>query len=181
MPKAVACGYSEGAGFSCSNGTLPFLSGLLRLVGDYSSTRRRRAVSPGPEGVHTRLAVSASDLRLSPVARSRCPRRGPTSKATPRRRRGGGDSSRRHRQGGVPVCLGTGLCHRSRPSAGHLQGQASALRRRRAPAEDSSRRRRRAGDGCDLWFQSPGQRQWHCWPRRDGTRTAARLRRRLLT
>ena len=49
LPKAVACGYSEGAGFACSNGTLPF-----SLAVPFCSTPGRpvdaasRGVSPAP-------------------------------------------------------------------------------------------------------------------------------------
>ncbi len=55
--KAVACGYSEGAGFVVL--TEPSLASAGRSaphLGD-PSTRRWRAVSPGPEGVHTRLPL----------------------------------------------------------------------------------------------------------------------------
>ena len=57
LPKAVACGYSEGAGFVVLTEPSPLVLGpsALRAVHD-SWTRRRRAVSQGPEGVHTRLA-----------------------------------------------------------------------------------------------------------------------------
>ena len=82
-----------------------------------------------------------------------------------------------------PLALGAAKSAVRGPSA---EAKKSARRRRRAPAEDSSRRPRRAlpraGDGCRrCGFSHRGsrerQRQWHT---RDGTRTAARLRRGLL-
>ena len=57
LPKAVACGYSEGAGFTRSNGTLPFSLAVPscstpgRPVDAASASR-----GPGPEDVRTRLS-----------------------------------------------------------------------------------------------------------------------------
>ena len=39
LPKAVACGYSEGAGFACSNGTLPLVPWPFCAL--WATTRRR--------------------------------------------------------------------------------------------------------------------------------------------
>ena len=58
LPKAVACGYFEGAGFTCSNGTLPLA--LCRPLAPHLGDpwmRRWRAVSRGPEAVRTRLPL----------------------------------------------------------------------------------------------------------------------------
>ena len=124
--------------------------------------RRWRAVSQGPEGVHTRLAVSASDLRLSPVALVGVPPATATAS-------GADDSSRRRRHGGVPVCLALGgaatpeLAVRGPPA----EAEKSARRRRRVLAEDSpdalgERSPAPATAGCRLVVSVTGQRQWHC-------------------
>ena len=68
LPEAVACGYSEGAGFACSNGTLPLALGpSAPHVGD-PWTRRWRGVSPGAEGVHTRLCLRSHTVHTQPGA-----------------------------------------------------------------------------------------------------------------
>ena len=91
----------------------------------------------------------------------------PSAEATPRRRRrGAGDSSRRRRQGAVPV--GTGGCLPSRPSTGHQQRPKKARgdgvgRRPTTPLDALGERSPApATAAAALWFQSQGQRQWHC-------------------
>ena len=57
LPKAVACGYYEGAGFVVLTEPFPFACpSALSAVHD-SSTRRWRGVSRGAEAVCTRLAL----------------------------------------------------------------------------------------------------------------------------
>ena len=125
--------------------------------------RRWRAVSQGPEGVHTRLAVSASDLRLSPVALVGVPPATATAS-------GADDSSRRRRHGGVPVCLALGgaatpeLAVRGPPA----EAEKSARRRRRVLAEDSpdalgERSPAPATAGCRLVGSvTEAEAKWHC-------------------
>ena len=160
LRKAVACGYSEGAGFVVLTEPPPL--GPLPLCALWATTRRRGV------GELCRRAprVSCALGWLCTLARATSHWQPPSAEATPRRRRGGGDSSRRHRQGGVPVCLALG-------------GAATpelAVPGPSAEAEKSARRRRRAAttplDGVGehspapataaaaLWFQSQGQRQW---------------------
>ena len=58
LPKAVACGYSEGAGFVVLTEPSPLALGPSAPCAVHdSSTRRWRGVSPGPEGVRTRLPL----------------------------------------------------------------------------------------------------------------------------
>ena len=75
LPKAVACGYSEGAGFTCSNGTLPLALGpsALGAVHD-SSTRRWRGVSHAP-GVCALGCVYGATPRLVAAPPQQRPRR----------------------------------------------------------------------------------------------------------
>ena len=86
LPKAVACGYSEGAGFTVSNRTLPlFYRALLRHTW---ATRRRGdgELCPRPRG----CAHSAVPLGSHSPGASRVPiSRGPSAL----RRGGGGHSS----------------------------------------------------------------------------------------
>ena len=145
--KAVACGYSEGAGFVvltepsfscrpfCSTHGRPVDAALTRCV----PRRRARAHSAVPLGSH------------SPGAS-----RVPFSRRPGQRRDdgvGGGHSSvARCATGAEPVHSAVSHTQLGPFTSHPHQQQRQARRRRRGPAEDSSRRRRRAlpraGDGC---------------------------------
>ena len=154
--KAVACGYSEGAGFTCSNGT-PLASAPRSSCGAASTSPTASAGFGQASTRASRVQVCAGSVHCHVKhsrGRARCD--GVEGATTPRRRRRGVSVAQRPREPGSwhsarPV-------HVPPPSA----AEAGARRRRRAPAEDSSRRRRRAppraGDGCCDWFQSQGQR-----------------------
>ena len=173
--KAVACGYSEGAGFAVLTEPSP-----LRFCSVRATTRRGGVGELSVQAPRpcARLAVSASDLRLSPVA-------GPTSRGTPRRRRGGDESSRRHRQGGVPVCLAL-LPLPGRPRAisrGRKMRAATASgagRRLLATASASASPRRQRLPPCGFSHRGRGNGTAVAHARRHKA-LQARLRRRLLT
>ena len=82
---------------------------------------------------------------------------------------GADDSSRRRRHGGVPVCLALGGAPLpSWPSAGHQQrpkkarGDGVERRPKTPPDALGERSPAPATAAAALWFQSQGQRQWHC-------------------
>ena len=143
LPKAVACGYSEGAGFAVLTEPSPCpVSPLLPVVHMHLSD----GVRGPPLGVYSGVpgAAGSSLWQCPPAERPSALRRGEAT--TSRRRRRAVSVAQRPREPGSwhsarPV-------HVPPPSA----AEAGARRRRRAPAEDSSRRRRRAlpraGDGC---------------------------------
>ena len=158
LPKAVACGYSEGAGFVCSNGTLPLAlcPPLAPHVGD-PSTRRWRAVSPGPRGcAHSGCAYSA-----------RC-RSGPHQQ----------EAERAATWGRRPLLDGVGeVCNGRRdralgcvglsplqlgPSRPPISNSRGTLRRRRAPPKTppdalGERSPAPATAAAALWFQPQRQ------------------------
>ena len=142
LPKAVACGYSEGAGFVVLTEPFPLALGPSALCVRCTTPRRgvgeacRRATSPCALGCASELTLTRCPVG-SPSAggRARCD---VGAAAIPRWRRRGVSVAQRPREPGSwhsarPV-------HVPPPSA----AEAGARRRRRAPAEDSSRRRRRA-------------------------------------
>ena len=162
LPKAVACGYSEGAGFAVLTEPCAWPLALLRLMGDDSSTRRRRAVSQAP-----RVSCALGCLRLGHQPATGTHQLGPSAEATPRRRRCVGESSRRPPDGAGTVgsqstwALGAACQVGSGPSA---EAEKSALRRRRAATTPrdgvGERSPAPATAAAALWFQSQGQRQW---------------------
>ena len=130
LPKTVACGYSEGAGFVVlTEPSLLFAGRSAPHVGD-PSTRRLRAVPQAP-----RALCALGCLRLGHQPATGTHQLGPSAEATATAS-GADDSSRRRRQGGVPAHLSTGGCLPSRPSAGHLQGR----KMRAATASGAGRR-----------------------------------------
>ena len=154
----------RGCGFCRSNGTLPLFLGPSAPCGRLLVTAASRGVSRGAEAVRTRLAVSASDLRLSPVALVGVP----PAEATPRRRRGGGDSSRDGAGMWGPSPLGHwGLAAKSAVRGQSAEAEKSARRRR-------GRRQKTRPDGVGERSPAPATaapcvvvsvteaRQWHC-------------------
>ena len=156
--KAVACGYSEGAGFVRSNGTLPLFLGPSapcgRLLVDAALTR----CVPCPETVRSALSSGYHPTSCTPHTQP-----GPSAEATPRRRRGrdgvGAATSPPDGVGmvGSQSILALGGCHVGRPRAisrGREKRAATA-----SGAEDTSPRPRRALPRAGaLWFQSQRQR-----------------------
>ena len=225
MPKAIACGYYEGAGFACSNGTplapsprsspwrrihlsdgvrgpsLGVCSGVPGAapstvvsnkqqrpsahcdVGAAATPRWRRLGVSVAQRPCTRLCPHSSSARhvppLSATAEARCDgvERLPTTPLD-----GAGTV-------GAQVTWAQGLCHTGvgRPQA-ICRGQseraatASGAGRRLLPTPSASAPPARATAAAALWLQPQRARGKMAllWRTRDGTRTAARLRRRLL-
>jgi hypothetical protein len=167
----------RGCGFCRSNGTLPLVLCPSAPCGRRLVDAALARYVPGPEAVHSAVSLRSH----SPV-----PVGSPSAGGRTRYVGGGGHSS----MASASCARARTLCSPgphyklvglARRRALHPPAaEAGARRRRRVQAEDSSRRRRalpRAGDGCaDLWFQQ-GQTMALLWRTRDGTRTAARLRR----
>ena len=174
LPKAVACGYSEGFVVLTepSSSCRPLCAPRGRPV-DAALAR----YGPGPEGVRTRLClwVTLTRCQSGPHHWGRRPLLDGVGEVSP---------WRRDRALGWLCPHSSSARHVPPP---HQQQQRQALRRRRAPAEDSSRRPRRAlpraGDGCwpPCGFSHRARGNGTLlWRTRDGTSTEARLRRRLL-
>ena len=158
LPKAVACGYSEGAGFVVLTEPPPL--GPLPLCALWATTRRRGVGELCPRAPRV---CALGCLRLGHQPATGTHQLGPSAEATPRRRRGGGDSSRRRRQGGVPSAWHWGALPLPSLAAGHQQ------RPKKAHGDGVGRRPKTPRDGVGerspapataaaaLWFQSQGQ------------------------
>ena len=159
LPKAVACGYCEGAGFVVLTEPSPWPLALLLWV---RCTTRRRGVGElcpsRPRGcAHSAASTlgwaTTGTLNLAHQQRPR------------RRRRGGDESSRRRRQGGVPSLLwhlGAAKSAVRRPSAEaeKARGDGVECRPKTPPDGVGERSPAPATAAAALWFQSQRQRQW---------------------
>ena len=164
--KAIACGYYEGAGFACSNGTLPcFCRPFCSTPGRPVDAAVASCLPRAPRVCTLRLCILSPVPVGSPSAGSRA-RCDVGAAATPRWRRRGV-------QGAQRPC--TRLCRfvptRSARHVPPYQATAEARcdgvgRRPKTPLDDQGERSpASATAAAALWFQSQRQRQMgpHCW------------------
>ena len=176
LPKAVACGYSEGAGFVVLTEPSPFVVPFCSACGARLVDAASASCVPGPRGcAHSAVLGWATNLPLAhtSLAHQQRPRRDGVGAATSPR-------------DGVGMAWGLSLLGTGGTATPELavrgpsaEAEKSARRRRRAAAEDSSRRRRRAlpraGDGCCRLVVSVTEAEAMAllWRTRDGTRIAS--------
>ena len=143
--------------------TEPSCRALLRLVGDDSSTRRRRGVSPSAEAEALSCVSGVTQPGASRVPISRRP--------SALRRGGGGHSS----MASARCARGAETVHSavdhtqlgpSRPPTHQQQrgrrGDGVGRRPKTPPDDQDERSPAPATAAAALWFQSQRQRQWHC-------------------
>ena len=182
LPKAVACGYSEGAGFFVLTEPFPWPLALLLCV---RCTTRRRGVGELCSGAPRPCALGCLYTRLPPLAHTQA---GPS--AQPRRDGVAAATSPRDGVGRVGSQSAWALgaaCQVGRPRAisrGRKKRAATASgagRRLLSTTKTSAppRRRRLAAALCGFSHRGRGKMAL-LWRTRDGTSTAARLRRRQL-
>ena len=141
--KAIACGYYEGAGFACSNGTLPCFCRPFRSTPSRPVDAALASCLPRAPRVCTLGCASGHTLSPVPVgspsagSRARCD---VGAAATPRWRRRGV-------QGGAETVHSAVDHTQLGPSRPPTSSSKREARRRRRGGGDSSRHRR-PGDGC---------------------------------
>ena len=163
LPKAVACGYCESAGFVVLTEPSPWPLALLLLCGARLVDAAVVRYVPGPRGRAHCLCSRLGHLPLAP---------NPAHQQRPRLDGVGAATTPPDGIGMVwgPSLLGHwGLPAKSAVRGPSAEAEKSARRRRRAPADDSSRRPRRAlpraGDG---WLPpcvvsaTEAEAKWHC-------------------
>ena len=172
LPKAVACGYSEGAGFVVLTEPFPLALGPSALCVRCTTPRRgvgeacRRATSPCALGCASELTLTRCPVG-SPSAggRARCD---VGAAAIPRWRRRGVSVAQRPCTRLCPTLSSA----RSRPTPSAAEARCDGVgRRRHLSTTKTSAPPRRHGwrRSLGLVVSVTGQRQWHCCGARETT------------